>query len=89
MNEKSNSFLEDIKWLSIIIAFVASVICNYFLLMGDVRSNSYRLNIIEQDRAERWEKYDRECTDRDILLKMMSEDIAIIKVKLEMIEEKL
>ena len=88
MKEEQKSFIRsELKWASIVIAFTASVLFNYFTVIKCVQLNTYRIEEIEGDREEKWEKYDECIADRNLLLKAIGEDIAIIKTKLEVIEK--
>jgi len=82
-------FREEIKWLSIVIAIIFSVLFNYFVIVGKVDNNYYRIGKIEEDRAARWAEYNDTRKIETATLQKMGEDIAVIKTKLEQIENKL
>lgn len=82
------TLITEIKWISIIIAFVASVLFNYFTVIKCVQLNTYRIEKIEEDRVERWTKYEACNTQQRELLEIISRDIEVIKTKLEIMEKK-
>lgn len=57
-NGKSNFFKEEIKFIIIITAFIASVLFNWFSTKSDISLIQYRVNKIEIARAEIWIKQD-------------------------------
>ena len=80
-------FREETKWIlvitAIIISAVSSILYNRFTIAKDVNLTIYRVEQIEEDRAARWARYEDCCEERDVLLKIIGEDIAVIKTKLE------
>ena len=80
-------FREEIKWLlvvaAIIVSTVSSILYNRFTVAKDVNLTIYRVEQIEADRASKWARYEDCCEERDELLKLIGEDIAVIKTKLE------
>jgi len=84
MSDEKKSFVRnELKWISIVVAFTASVLFNYFAVTKSVNMNTYRITEIEKDRAFKWSNYE-ECTEeRNELLRSISLDIAVIKTKLE------
>ena len=85
-NEKFEWFNSRFQFIVFIVILVTNILWSYFTVYKQVEFNTYRIQEIEKDRTIRWAKYDECLEDRNLLLKAIGEDIAVIKVKLESIE---
>jgi len=85
-NGKFEWFNSRFQFVVFIVILVTNILWSYFAVYKQVEFNSYRIQEIEKDRVMRWAKYDECLANRNLLLKSIGEDIAVIKVKLQNIE---